>query len=405
MSNQMFSEETTTAISRFIDKYTFFGVLLFDLMQIQETNQVPTAGTDGRFVYINPDFFKALTVDERCFVLAHEVMHVVLEHPWRSNNYEQRGVGPDLKAYNNMKMNIAEDYIINDMLIQSGLMAMPHGGYHNPQYGMNEVADEVYCKLPDTPPKPKGGGGKGSGNTSMQGNTGGFDHHMKPAADDDGNATGPSKADIQRALKSAEVTAKSIGNMPGHMQRLINEICDPQVNWAEELRLDITNTAGRDSTTWARPNRKRLAVPPNIYMPGTCGHQAGTIVVYGDTSGSVSDTEWRHYLGELAAIVEDLNPEQCYVGSCDTEATEPELIEDADDVRNYKPVGGGGTHMPAIFAKLDECDIVPDTLVILTDGYTDFGKEQNYPVIWVITTPSITAPHGKTIHIKVGAAA
>jgi len=379
----------TEALSRLIMQQPFFAVLLLDLLTIKEVSGegawLPTAGTDGKFLYINADWFGPLSIEERVFVLCHEVMHVILEHPARTKLYQDRGIGPDLKKFEPQKMNVAEDYIINDWIIKSGQNSMPQGGMIDPNYGMNDMADDVYCKLP-SPPQNKGG----------TDGTGNWDQHMGQ----NNAANAPSKADIQRAMKSATAAAKAQGKMPGNMERLVNEICEPQVDWTEQLRLNIVTAAGRDDSTWARPNRKRLAISPHIYLPGTCAHKAGTIVIYGDTSGSVSDGEWSHYFGEMAAIVDELNPEACYLGSCDWEATDPELIESGEDVLTYKPVGGGGTRMPAIFEKLAEHDLVPDVLVILTDGYTDYGDPPPYEVIWVMTTDQ-KASHGKSLRIKV----
>jgi predicted metal-dependent peptidase len=385
------SQALTEALSKCIMQQPFFAVLLMDLMTIQETETaeegmaIPTAGTDGRMLYINKDWFGELSVDERVFVLSHEVMHVVLEHPSRTKLYMDRGIGPDLKKFSPQKMNVAEDYIINDWIIESGQKAMPHGGLHNPQYDMHWVADELYCKLPD-PPQDKGGS-DGTGN---------WDNHMPQ-----GKGKGaPGKADIQTAIKSAASAAKSQGKMPGGMQRLVDEICEPQIDWAEQLKLAVTTSAGKDDNTWARPNRKRLAIAPHVYYPGTCSHRAGVIALASDSSGSVSDKEMAHYWGEMSAIIEELSPEQAWISDCSTQCAEFLPIESADDVVDYKPRTSGGTHMPDIFRQLDEQHIVPECLVILTDGYTDYGKPPGYDVIWVMTT-DMTADHGTNLRIKV----
>ncbi len=385
------SKELTEALSKTIMNYPFYAVLLMDLLRIYEGEDVPvpTAGVDGKNLFINSNFWSKLSIDERVFILCHEVMHVVLRHPQRTKLYMDRGVGPDFKKFSSMKMNHAEDYIINDMLVKSGLKDMPEGGLLNPQYDCSMLADDVYCKLKDEDMQKQGPG---------QGDDGNWDTHM-PAGKD--AVEGVSEADVQRALKSAEATAKAQGNMPAHLKRLIDDICEPQIDWTEQLQLEVTSAAGRDEATWARPHRKRLAVPPHVYMPGGCAHRAGVIVVFGDTSGSVSDKEWAHFFGETASILEELKPEELWIGSCDTVAYGPHRMDSADELRTYKPEGGGGTHMPAIFDKLREKGIVPDTLIILTDGYTDFGEHPGYPVIWGMTT-DVTAPFGKNVHIKVG---
>jgi len=341
------SYELTEAMSRLINTQPGFAVMLLELLVIQEGDAskpgfpVPTAGTDGRRLFINYPWFAKLSLEERVFLLCHEVCHVVLNHPARGKLYHDRGIGPDLKEYKPGKMNKAMDYIINDWIVQSGNKHMPQGGMLNPQFTMQDVADEVYCKLDDD-----------------EDDEGNFDVHLDPADD------AATQADIQRAAKSAIASA------------------------------------GRDDATWARPNRKRLAVPPHIYFPGTCANRAGTVVVYGDTSGSVSDKEWAHFFGEVSSIVEELKPEQTWLGSCDHEAYDPVLIESSDDVRRYKAQGGGGTNMPAIFGKLAAMELRPDVLVILTDGYTDFGSPPPYDVIWVMTT-DVVAPFGKNLRINI----
>ena len=389
--SQKRSYELTEAISRLIMQQPFFAVLLLDLLSLSETDAIPTAGTNGKQLLVNPEWFGKLTLNERVFVICHEVMHVILEHPRRTKLYMDRGIGPDMKAFNPEKMNVAEDYIINDWVIHSGQNDMPKGGCLDPKFGYNDLADDVYCQITDPPPKDGQGG-----NTDGDGN---WDTHLPESKD--GSAS-HSKADLQRALKSAEASAKSQGKMPGSMQRLVDEMCESQVDWTEQLQLSVTTSAGRDDVTWARPNRKRLAMMPHIYLPGTCSHRAGTIVMYVDTSGSIGANELKHFFGEMGAIIDGMNPEHSWVGSCDSVAYSPHEMESGEELMSYIPEGGGGTHMPAIFEKLKEhYEISPDVLVILTDGYTDFGDQPPYDVIWVMTT-DVVAPFGVSLHIKIG---
>ncbi len=369
------------ALSRLIHAHPFFAVILMDLLEIKETDtRVERAGTDGRNLFINPDWFNPLDLDERVFVLAHEVAHVIFEHCSRNKLYMDRGVGPDLKEWSPNRWNQATDYIINDWLSKSKVGRMPMGGLHHPDYGQDDLADDVYLKVPDDP----------------DGNDGNWDEHLPP----DPNQPPPAKSQVQRAVKSAASVAKQQGNMPSNMSRLVDDICEPQVDWKERVKLAMHRVAGKDASTWARPNRRRLAVYPHVYWPGTESYQVGEIVMFVDTSGSVSDQEMSHFFGEMAAILTELKPQRAMVGSCDTEAHGPDEIVDVQELVDYEPQGGGGTHMPAIFDKLEEEHIRPDMLIILTDGYTDFGDPPGYPVVWVCTS-DIVATHGETIPIKI----
>ena len=56
------------------------------------TRQIPTAATDGIYIYVNPDFFNGLPTDsQRAFLLGHEVGHMILRHPQRGKAFGTRG--------------------------------------------------------------------------------------------------------------------------------------------------------------------------------------------------------------------------------------------------------------------------------------------------------------------------
>lgn len=378
--NRKRSYELSEALSRLIHSHPFFAVILLDLLEVEEVDVVPTAATNGHKLYVNPDWFNPLDIEERVFVLAHEVLHVILDHCPRMKLYMDRGVGPDLKAFSSGRWNQATDYVINDWLAKSNVGRMPMGGLHHPNYGMNDLADDVYLKVPEDKNK----------------NQNNWDVHLPP----DPNNPPPSKPQIQRSVKGAANAAKQQGNVPAGMERLVDEICEPQVDWGERIKLALHRVAGKDAATWARPNRRRLAVAPHVYWPGTESYQVGTIVMVTDSSGSVSDTELSHFKGEMVGVLTDLKPQRALVSSCDTECYDFEELIDIEDLRDFKNKGGGGTYMPAIFDKLDQEAIRPDALIILTDMYTDFGDPPGYPVIWVATS-DIVAPFGETIRIQV----
>ncbi len=376
------SYELSEALSRLIHAHPFFAVILMDLMDIVETETIiPRAGTDGHHLFINPTWFNPLDIEERVFVLAHEVSHVIFEHCPRNKMYIDRGVGPDLKKWSPNRWNQATDYIINDWLSKSKVGRMPMGGLHHPDYGHKDLADDVYLKVPDDP----------------EGNDNNWDEHLPP----DPNQPPPAKSQVQRAVKSAANVAKQQGNVPAGMERLVDDICEPQVDWKERVKLALHRVAGKDASTWARPNRRRLAIAPHVYWPGTESYQVGTIVMVEDSSGSVSSEERAHFFGEMAGILTDLKPQRALVSDCDTVCHDFVEIIDVEDLCTYVTRGAGGTHMPAIFDKLNEEAIIPDALIILTDMYTDFGDPPGYPVIWVGTS-DIVATHGETIRIQVG---
>src|SRR5690606_3578403 len=85
----------------------------------KDDSVVPTAATDGSKIIFNEDFLDTLSDDEIIFLVAHECMHPMLEHPYRRNNR------------NHTRWNQAGDYVINELLVNEGIGHMPAQGLRN----------------------------------------------------------------------------------------------------------------------------------------------------------------------------------------------------------------------------------------------------------------------------------
>ena len=77
----------------------------------------------------------------------------------------------------------------------------------------------------------------------------------------------------------------------------------------------------------------------------------------------------------------------------------------ANLVSSTRPMGGGGTDPRAMMHHLKKERIQPECIIMLTDGEIyDWGNEWESPIMWVICNryrgDRITAPVGKTVHIK-----
>ena len=115
------------------------------------TRQIPTAATDGIYIYVNPDFFDGLPSDsQRAFLLGHEVGHMILRHPQRGKAFGKRGffriVNGRRIPFDHRLYNTAADYVINADLIAHGLEPIENGLYSD-KYGRDHLVDEVYAQL------------------------------------------------------------------------------------------------------------------------------------------------------------------------------------------------------------------------------------------------------------------
>ena len=115
------------------------------------TDRLPTAGTDGVYIYINPAFFTGLpSHSQRAFLLGHEVGHMILRHPQRGKAFRKRGYFRVVKGskipFDHKTYNCAGDYVINADLVAHGLEPIPSGLFDD-RFTRDHLVDEVYAEL------------------------------------------------------------------------------------------------------------------------------------------------------------------------------------------------------------------------------------------------------------------
>lgn len=125
--------------SLLIAKYPNFAEELAKVsIKYNSTLPCHTAATDGKNIYIDPDYLESLSDDDRVFLLAHEFMHIKFEHTTRL--FEKNGERRDSYTWN-----IATDAIINANLERDGFKIKE--GYVNIPEALNFNAEEMYQLL------------------------------------------------------------------------------------------------------------------------------------------------------------------------------------------------------------------------------------------------------------------
>ena len=128
-------------IVRFKIKYPHFETII-DRLPIVLDDTIETACTDGEKLYFNKQFMESLDEEEQLFTLAHEVLHVALNHI-------DRCLGKNMYYWN-----LATDAVINDYLRNSGLKFIE--GCVDVEGALNQTAEELYEKfLKEEEEKPK----------------------------------------------------------------------------------------------------------------------------------------------------------------------------------------------------------------------------------------------------------
>ena len=358
--NTQVAEQLTRARTALILDFPFFGQLALRLKLVEDVS-VPTLAVNGKQIFYNPTFVANLTPSLTKSALVHEVGHCVFEHFTRRN-------GRDPK-----KWNYAGDYVINAMIKDSGFEIGKDWLYSTSYAGM--TTDQIYSLLPED---------SGPG---------------KPLDDcRDGN---PGSAEVDAidwkiATIQAAATAKAMGKLPASMQRFVDEMTTPKVDWRDILRRFVTEIS-KDDFSWLRPNKRYAA--HGLILPSLYSETMGEIVVAIDTSGSIDQDTLNAFGAEIKAIVGSVRPAKTTVIYCDSEVNHVDEFQPNDEL-HFDMHGGGGTDFRPPFALLQERGETPVCFVYLTDLYGPFPNEPGYPVLWCATS-DVAAPFGDTVRIEV----
>lgn len=102
-------DEQQRAKAALLHLFPFFSTFISKLRVIY-TFRVKTQATDGYNLFVNPQFTANLDLTGKVFVMAHEIMHCVLNHMRRGKSHDPK------------KSNIAADYEVNSWINDIGLI-------------------------------------------------------------------------------------------------------------------------------------------------------------------------------------------------------------------------------------------------------------------------------------------
>lgn len=329
--------------------HEFFGIVALRLKR-EITDRFPTAAVDGRTMYFNPGFVKALSLDEVVFLIAHEVWHCMFEHFLRRDGRKP--------SYWNM----AGDYVINYLCKRDKIGKMIEGGLYDEKY-KNMTTEEVYQKLMES--------GAAEQDT--------IDVHIDiddngnvNVTDGDGNPVKISQEEakaIRDEIRASMIQAsKAAGNVPGEIKRMIDSFLKPQVDWRSLLETTIASKIPYD-TSFRRPDRKSWSNSSGIIFPGNVNDESINIAISVDNSGSFSNEMLKEALSEIRGIFSAYAEFKVQIWCFDTRVTGYAEFDqyNIDDLINYEFTGGGGTNIKSNFDYIVDEKIEADMLVVFTD--------------------------------------
>lgn len=340
----------------------FFVSLCFSRKHVFNEN-IPTACTNGLVVEYNPNFFMNLSPEQRITLLLHETLHGAYLHMERMQD-----------DMDHSRANIAMDHVINLQLQERNYTAIDN--WHCDKQFTNMAWEDVYPLIPVD----------------------------ESCSMDDVEPVGSEEFrdklinEVQNQLIAASIASQQAkdkaGSIPGSIQIYIDKLLNPKLPWQTILRRFLQKF-DKSNYSFKKPNKKYL---PDFYLPTLIGKSLIDITIAVDTSGSVTDAQFKRFITEIASIIKTTKTKNITLLQFDTRIKSIDKIKSLSSLSKVDFVGRGGTDIEPVleWANINK----PKLLIVFTDG--DFSQGDTTlvsPVIWLIhNNPNFTYPFGKVIH-------
>ncbi len=361
-------------------KNPFFSRLLFTKKLIED-NHIPTACTNGQLIRANTQFLSSLNFVHAVSVILHELLHIILLHPFRLN------------GRNKEVWNYACDYEVN-LLLYDNDFPLPDCALLDFKFrGMS--AEKIYEILIQhnnnyghIPFLVKQGFSCVQANEDEIIDLGDFEIVNLPQYEIDRLIN-----TIRGEVFAAYMAAKNAGNIPGNIIERFDLIQHSIVNWKAFLA-NYLNEFGYLTYDFFRPDKRYLYY--NVILPSLKPKPAGNFCIAVDVSGSMSNELIQKFIGETFAIAK-LNNNNITILPFDTTVYQP--IEMNETTQTIEIKGRGGTDFKAPVQYISDNYLRPTCLIYLSDGICDsFPYEPDYPVLWVTTKPDFEPPFGEYLY-------
>ena len=394
----------------------FYGHLLGSVIRRLDPD-IPTAAVTlsplGVSLVVNPDFFmNELSALERCAVIKHEILHLVLKHLFRFDK-----LGTD-----RLRLNIAADLVVNQLVHPWPLpsSAITLSSFPELRLSPNKSVEHYYRRLEQQASQQSGfdlilqqkltashshharwaaSGGEGFSQDESQSSSLADAQSRRPAPSLSEDLAKILEQTFDRQLQRARsrLTSKQWGQVPGSLRSMLEEadrVSEPQVDWKRALRIFASAGYRTRIVATTRKRSKRFGTYPGVRI-----RRERRLAVVIDTSGSIDNDTLVSFFTEISKI---------YGTGADVMIIEA----DAKVQRTYlykgrapeQTGGGGGTDFNPAFEWMRSEHLRFDGCIYLTDGYADEPTvKPPCRLLWVVTANGRTGDHlpwGKQIQIS-----
>ncbi len=348
----------------------------------------------GAFVefLFNRDFWNASTLYEKCFVIAHECLHVVLNHGLRTLNNEDPP-----------RTNKALDVVVNHTLIRSfgfdrsRIRDEDELCWVDTIWGKNSVIPddesfEYYHRLmPETPVI----------NVLILDSHNLFGGNWQEVIDKmNSDLSNEEKQTLKSLIEKHFVAGQQAGQGQGEWSFVEVGHVEKKKKWETVIRKwsqKFLKQTTQEDEQWARISRRFSLLPSDLFLPSEMEEDAVDkdripVFLMLDTSGSCQAYKERFWRAGLS-LPKDRFDVRLF--------NFDELVHETN-FESKKIYGGGGTSFSAIERKIrrimqTEGIDYPEAIFIITDGYGD-ELEPLHPEKWYW----FLTPHGTANYIPSG---
>jgi predicted metal-dependent peptidase len=352
---------------KFRQTYTFYGHMISQCSMSIERMKGPAAVSfhlDHYRLHIDPTHFDKFTLEERLFILKHEMLHILNGHTFRKEDRDH------------VAFNYATDCAINQLcdqahVVQGAILPANFPSKHKvPTLASSEQYYAIIDKSQIPPEEPQYAAG------------GGHDKWADSIGDEE------LQADITKNMieQSIQQTAKSRGDTPSEIAAYLELFSrKAELDWRKVLRNITGNKKVNSRRTIMRKDRRN----PNFdHIKGRTKDRMFDLLVIGDESGSVSDTELTEAISEIVHICNITRADLDYI-AIDTHAKPPIKLKKTQ--RSFTRQACGGTNLHPALDMAKQHNLKADAIVVITDGGlsshdVEIFNQSNKRIIWLITS-------------------
>lgn len=359
----------------------FFGYILSTIRAVPTTEVAQmklVIGPTVQMVY-NPEWLESLNENHAFGVVTHELLHLVLLHPFRRS-------GRDKKIWAMACDMAVNEHISPDMLPEVALTVGKASRLLAFNFESGRSAEYYYDKLIEAAPP-----GSFPFSCTEEKMLIHFPDEIEIVVnfDEEPDLSEINRNAVQCGLEEVIRQAGNEGEIPGTLQGSIKSLYSSvDVNWRNVLKRYLTGRGRMQVYKTVKRVSKRFDD-----LPGTKRRRKMEALVAIDESGSINDEDVMKFYKELR-LIQKIVKADIQVTRFDTDCADPVPLERY--IKTEDRIKKGGTDFKPVFKLADK--ISARFVLVFSDGEGQMPESVKQKVLWVLTKkPEKALPFGDSV--------